>query len=160
VTSAAELLDALRQRALTLGVAEGDTGGVLLQLLTEVPGSSAVVLGGVVAYADRLKTELLYVPDETIREHGSVSRQAAEAMATGVRLLLESELGLATTGIAGPGGATPSKPVGLAWVAVTDGRRTLSREHRWLGDRAANRLASAGAAIELAQELLEKSART
>ncbi len=155
MSDAAALLDRLQERGLTLGVAEGDTGGLLLELLTAVPGSSAVVLGGVVAYADRLKTELLYVLDDTLREHGSVSRQVAEALAVGVRLLADSDLGLATTGIAGPGGATATKPVGLAWVAVTDGRRTLSREHHWSGDRAANRAASAQAAIDLALELLQ-----
>jgi PncC family amidohydrolase len=151
--SASALLERLRERGLTLAVAEGDTGGALLESLTAVPGSSAVVLGGVVAYADRLKTELLYVVDEALRQHGAVSREVAEAMASGVRLLVDSDIGLATTGIAGPGGATPSKPVGLAWVAATDGRHTLSREHHWPGDRAANRAASAQAAIDLGLEL-------
>jgi PncC family amidohydrolase len=151
--SASALLDRLHERGLTLAIAEGDTGGALLESLTAVPGSSAVVLGGVVAYADRLKTELLYVLDEALRQHGAVSREVAEAMASGVRLLVDSDIGLATTGIAGPGGATPTKPVGLAWVAATDGRRTLSREHHWQGDRAANRAASAQAAIDLVLEL-------
>jgi PncC family amidohydrolase len=153
--TAAALLDLLRARNLTLGIAEGDTGGVLLQLLTDVPGSSAVVLGGVVAYHDRLKMELLYVLPETIQQHGAVSRETAEAMAVGARLFLQCDIALATTGIAGPGGATASKPVGLAWVAVTDGRRTLSQEHLWQGQRADNRLASAHAAIDLALQLLK-----
>jgi len=153
--TAPELLEQLRGRGLTVAVAEGDTGGQLLELLTAVPGSSAVVLGGVVAYHDRLKTELLYVLEETMREHGSVSKQVAEAMAVGVRLLVDSDIGLAATGIAGPGGATPTKPVGLAWVAATDGRRTLTREHQWSGDRAQNRADSAQAAIDLALELLK-----
>lgn len=154
--TAAALLERLRERSVTLAIAEGDTGGQLLELLTAIPGSSAAVLGGVVAYSDRLKTELVYVLEEALREHGSVSREVAEAMAVGVRLLCASDVGVATTGIAGPGGATATKPVGLAWVAATDGRRTLSREHRWTGDRASNRLASANAAIALALELLEK----
>ena len=153
--TAPELLEQLRGRGLTIAVAEGDTGGLLLEVLTAVPGSSAVVLGGVVAYHDRLKTELLYVLEETMREHGSVSKQVAEAMAVGVRLLVDSDIGLAATGIAGPGGATATKPVGLAWVAATDGRRTLTREHQWQGDRASNRAESAHAAIDLALELLK-----
>jgi len=153
--TAPELLEQLRGRGLTIAVAEGDTGGLLLEVLTAVPGSSAVVLGGVVAYHDRLKTELLYVLEETMREHGSVSKQVAEAMAVGVRLLVDSDIGLAATGIAGPGGATATKPVGLAWVAATDGRRTLTREHQWQGDRASNRAESAQAAIDLALELLK-----
>jgi PncC family amidohydrolase len=154
--SAAALLAVLRARNLSLGVAEGDTGGVVLHTLTDVPGSSAVVLGGVVAYHDRLKMELLYVLPETLQHYGAVSRETAEAMAVGVRLLLQCDVALATTGIAGPGGATATKPVGLAWVAVTDGQRTLSREHHWQGDRASNRASSAQAAIELALELLHK----
>ncbi len=153
--SAAELLQRLRDRTLTLAVAEGDTGGLLLEMLTAVPGSSAVVLGGVVAYHDRLKTELVYVLDDTLREHGSVSKETAEAMAVGVRLLTDCDIGIATTGIAGPGGATQTKPVGLAWVAASDGRRTLSREHQWHGDRHSNRTASVEAAIQLTLELLE-----
>jgi len=153
--TAPELLEQLRGRGLTIAVAEGDTGGLLLEVLTAVPGSSAVVLGGVVAYHDRLKTELLYVLEETMHEHGSVSKQVAEAMAVGVRLLVDSDIGLAATGIAGPGGATATKPVGLAWVAATDGRRTLTREHQWQGDRASNRAESAQAAIDLALELLK-----
>ena len=153
--SAAALLDALRQRHLSLAVAEGDTGGLLLQELTAIPGSSAVVLGGVVAYDDGLKLDLLYVLEDTLREHGAVSREVAEAMAVGMRILAQSDIGLATTGIAGPGGATDTKAVGLAWVAATDGRRTLSREHHWHGDRASNRTASAQAAIALAFELLK-----
>ena len=152
---AAELLEALRQRQLTIAAAEGDTGGVLLDSLTCVPGSSAVVLGGVVAYHDRLKLDLLYVLEDTLREHGAVSREVAEAMAIGVHILTQSDVGIATTGIAGPGGATETKPVGLAWVAATDGRRTLSREHHWLGNRSENRQASADAAIALALELLK-----
>jgi PncC family amidohydrolase len=153
--SAAELLRSLTQRGLTMAVAEGDTGGVLLEQLTAVPGSSAAVLGGVVAYHDRLKLDLLYVMDDLLRAHGAVSREVAEAMAIGAQHLMRCDVALATTGIAGPGGATATKPVGLAWVAATDGRRTLSREHQWHGDRTANRLSSAHAAIALALELLQ-----
>jgi PncC family amidohydrolase len=148
-----ELLRSLQSRQLTLAVAEGDTGGLLLELLTAVPGSSAVVLGGVVAYADALKRSLLGVSDELLREHGAVSAEAAVAMAAGVRRLVGTDLGLATTGIAGPGGATAFKPVGLAYVAAANSRQSLVREHRWDGDRAANRQASARAALGLLDQL-------
>jgi PncC family amidohydrolase len=149
-----DVLQALARRNLTLAVAEGDTGGLLLERLTAVPGSSAVVLGGVVAYADALKCQLLEVPPELLREHGAVSAAAVEAMAAGVRRLAGADIGLATTGIAGPHGATPTKPVGLAYVAAASAQRVLVREHRWQGDRQANRESSAAAAAALLEELL------
>ena len=111
LVSVQDLLRALAERKLTLAVAEGDTGGLLLQQLTAMPGSSAVVLGGVVAYADSLKCELLQVPRDLLQQHGAVSAEAARAMAAGVRQLAGADIGLATTGIAGPGGATVSEPL-------------------------------------------------
>jgi len=150
----AELLDALAQRKLTLAIAEGDTGGLLLAHCTAVPGSSAVLLGGVVAYADGLKLDLLQVPASVLRVHGAVSGAAAKAMAEGVRRITGAGVGLATTGIAGPGGATATKPVGLAYVAAAMPGGTVVREHRWRGDRQANREASAAAAAALVAELL------
>ena len=149
-----DLVRALSERGLTLAVAEGDTGGLLLERLTAVPGSSAVVLGGVVAYADALKLALLGLQPEVLRERGAVSAEAAQAMAAGVRRLAGADFGLATTGIAGPGGATPLKPVGLAYVAAAAETASLVREHHWQGDRAANRAASAEAAARLLWELL------
>ena len=148
------LLEALKAGRMTLAVAEGDTGGLLLQSLTAEPGSSAVVLGGVVAYHDDLKRLVLGVPAALLRDRGAVSAQVAEAMAVGIRRVAGADLGVATTGIAGPGGATPSKPVGLAYVAASSADRTLVREHRWSGNRAANRASSASAAIQLALELV------
>ena len=152
-----QLLEVLAARKLTLGIAEGDTGGLLLELLTAIPGSSAVVLGGVVAYHDSLKVQILGVPEALFAEHGAVSSQVAEAMASGVRRLTAADVGVATTGIAGPGGATPMKPVGLAFIAAVSSGATLVREYHWQGDRAANRLASAEAAAALVLELLENS---
>ncbi|HEX8969735.1 MAG TPA: nicotinamide-nucleotide amidohydrolase family protein [Chloroflexota bacterium] len=148
------VLRRLAERKLTLAVAEGDTGGVLLGRLTSLAGSSAVVLGGVVAYADALKRGLLGVPAEVLERHGAVSAEVARAMAGGVRRATGADIGVATTGIAGPGGATPTKPVGLAYVAAVDAGRGLVREHRWRADRAANREASAEAALALVWELL------
>jgi len=155
-----DLLRALAHRKLTLAIAEGDTGGLLLERCTAVPGSSAVVLGGVVAYADGLKVDLLQVPSGVLREHGAVSATAAEAMALGIRRLTGADVGLATTGIAGPGGATAAKPVGLAYVAAAMREGTVVREHRWSGDRQANREASAAAAAALLSELLGPSENT
>src|SRR5438132_12182773 len=149
------VIEALAARGMSLAVAEGDTGGVLLEALTAVAGSSAVVRGGVVAYHDDLKRQVLGVAAEVLVGHGAVSAEAAEAMAHGVRRLAGADLGLATTGIAGPGGATPAKPVGLAYVAAVDAARAVVRAHRWPGDRRANRQASARAALRLALELLQ-----
>jgi PncC family amidohydrolase len=149
------VLDVLAARRLTLAIAEGDTGGLLLEWLTAVPGSSAVVLGGVVAYHDDLKRRLLGVESEILQRYGAVSAETVEGMAGGVRRLVGADLGLATTGIAGPGGARPLKPVGLAFVAVVNAERTLVREHRWQGERASNRQASAQAALRLTLEMLE-----
>jgi PncC family amidohydrolase len=154
------LLDTLAERKLTIAVAESDTGGLLLEQLTSVPGSSAVVLGGVVAYADALKLALLHVPARVLREHGSVSAETAEAMARAVREVAGAEVGIATTGIAGPGGATQTKPVGLAYVAVASAERVLVREFHWQGDRAANRAASAAAAAQLLEEIIVSKPRT
>src|SRR5919204_1093299 len=152
--SVQSVLQALGARNLTLAVAEGDTGGLLLQALTAVPGSSRVVRGGVVAYHDDLKRAVLGVPVELVRRHGAVSAEVAEAMARGVRALAGAAVGLAATGIAGPGGATELKPVGLAFVAAVSAERSLVRTHQWRGDREANRVASAEAALQLALELL------
>jgi PncC family amidohydrolase len=160
LVSVQDVLRALAERKLTLAVAEGDTGGLLLERLTAVAGSSAVVLGGVVAYHDGLKRGLLAVSDDVLRERGAVSAETAEAMAGAVRHLVGANVGVATTGIAGPGGATASKPVGLAYVAVSAAEVALVREHRWQGDRAHNRQASTDAALALIWELIAKRRTT
>ena len=101
------------------------------------------------AYHDDLKRSATWCPAGSIVAHGSVSAEAAEAMARGVRSRPALIWAWPTTGIAGPGGATLSKPVGLAWLAITDSQRTIAREHHWAGDRAANRAASARAILDL-----------
>jgi nicotinamide-nucleotide amidase len=155
-----DLLAELAARRLTLAVAEGDTGGMLLEQLTAVPGSSAVVLGGVVAYHDDLKRQLLGVSDEMLKQHGAVSREAAEAMARGIRSATGAEVGVAATGIAGPGGATALKPVGLSFVAAVTNDRVLVREFRWAGDRRANRQSSVDAALTLLRDIIRDTSRT
>jgi PncC family amidohydrolase len=148
------LVEVLRARGLTLAVAEGDTGGVLLAELTAVAGSSAVVLGGIVAYGDALKRDVLGVPASLIAAHGSVSEECAVAMARGVREVAGADVGVSTTGIAGPGGARPGKPVGLAYVAVAIGQTLRCRRFEWEGDRESNRRQSAAAALQLAVDVL------
>jgi PncC family amidohydrolase len=167
---AGRLLGLARARGLRLAVAESDTGGLVLSWLTAWPGSSAVVLGGVVAYADALKRDLLGVEASLIAEHGAVSQAVVEAMASGVCQATGADLGLASTGIAGPGGARPDKPVGLAWLAVAhapahvtgapaaSGQAVVSRQSIGGGGRADNRRASGRALLQLALEVLTAEA--
>ena len=144
------------ERQLTVAVAESCTGGLVGATLTAVPGSSGYFLGGVVSYADRAKVVLLGVTAEMLAAHGAVSAQVARAMATGVRQRLGADLAAAVTGVAGPGGGTDAKPVGLTYVAVADVRG--EDVHRWLGsgDREANRTASVTLVIESLIERAEQ----
>jgi nicotinamide-nucleotide amidase len=133
----------LRQRKSTVAVAESCTGGFLSHLLTTVPGSSDYFLGSVVAYDNSIKTNVLGVPAETVEAHGAVSEAVALAMAAGVRKLFKARHALATTGIAGPGGATPGKPVGTVWVAGDSEEGAFARrldlsEHRLYNIRASS----------------------
>ena len=134
---------------LTVAAAESCTGGLVTHVLTEVPGSSAYLLGGVVSYADRAKAELLGVDPDHLAAHGAVSAQVARAMANGVRQRFGADLGVAVTGIAGPDGGSDAKPVGLTYVAVADEAGVEVRRLLWAGERSANKRDSAGAALEL-----------
>ena len=133
----------------TLATAESCTGGLLAHLLTEVPGSSEYFSGGVVCYANEAKVTVAGVPRETLEAHGAVSAQVAVAMAEGVRARLEADVAVAVTGIAGPGGGSEAKPVGLTYVALADAAGHEVRRHLWHGDRHENKLASAEAALML-----------
>jgi PncC family amidohydrolase len=146
---------ALRERGWTVAAAESCTGGLVTSLLTELPGSSDYVLGGVVAYADEVKEELLGVPGELLRSHGAVSGPVAEAMARGVRSLLGTEVGVAITGIAGPGGGSNEKPVGTVWFGVDGPHGSSTELRRFPGDRSQVRRA----AVEHALTLLIQAAR-
>jgi len=123
----------LKKRGLTLSVAESCTGGLITDRLTDISGSSAFLDRGVVVYSNASKTELLGVPDQIINEFGAVSEETAVLMAEGVRKLARTDLGLATTGIAGPTGGTAQKPVGTVFIALTDGENTVCRNFlfRW-----------------------------
>jgi PncC family amidohydrolase len=136
----------------TLAVAESSTGGLIGHLLTEVEGSSAVFIGGVIAYHNRLK-EQLGVSAEILDKEGAVSAECAKAMAMGVREQVGADIGLAVTGIAGPDGGTVAKPVGLTHLALADSHGVVSEEHRLSGDRRRNKLRSA----EMALRLVEKT---
>ena len=139
-------------RSLTVGTAESCTGGLVASAITDVPGSSGYFRGAVVAYADETKQALLAVPADVLLAHGAVSAQVARAMAEGARARLGVDLAAAVTGVAGPGGGSEAKPVGLTYVAVADRSGVEVRRHQWTGDRIANKAASAAAVLELAIE--------
>jgi nicotinamide-nucleotide amidase len=126
---------ALRERGLRVATAESCTGGLVGHRLTNVPGSSAWVMGGVVAYANEAKESLLGVRGRTLAEHGAVSAETAGEMATGVRRALGAELGLAITGIAGPDGGTPEKPVGTVCFGLASEGGTVSARYQLWGTR-------------------------
>lgn len=125
----------LEMRSSTLAVAESCTGGLLAQRLTSVSGSSRSFLGGAVVYSDELKTDFAGVPEQLIEEYGAVSPEVAEALANGIRRRTQATLGVGITGIAGPTGGTDTKPVGLVYIAITDGLQTDVLEKKFTGDR-------------------------
>jgi len=138
----------------TIGVAESCTGGMIGQRLTSIPGSSAYVRGGVIAYHDEVKRSVLGVTPEVLKDFGAVSEQTATAMARGVRELVGSDIGLSVTGIAGPDGGSPEKPVGLVYIACADGTSTVTKRLHLGGGRDVIREASAMMAMDLARNVL------
>jgi nicotinamide-nucleotide amidase len=144
----------LRQHGQWLAVAESCTGGLLGAALTDVPGSSAFFLGGIICYADRVKVDLLRVPETTLRQHGAVSEQTAAAMAEGVRQLLQADIGVSITGVAGPD-AEESKPAGLTFIGMAAADASTTHRFQWHGDRWDNRRRSVIAALELLVRALE-----
>ncbi len=139
----------------TLAVAESCTGGLITHRLTNIPGSSAFLIVGLIAYAYEAKVIALGVPWETLNTYGAVSQEAALAMARGVRQRFSASLGLAVTGIAGPGGATPGKPVGLTYIALVDNTGEVIERHIWQGDRIQVKEQTAEAALDLLRRHLE-----
>jgi competence/damage-inducible protein CinA-like protein len=152
---AAVVLELCRSRNLTLAVAESCTGGLLGERLTNIPGSSDVFLGGVIAYDNDVKVGLLGVNPADIAEHGAVSEPVALQMAAGIRAKTRADIGISITGIAGPGGGSPDKPVGLVWVGV-DGPDRRARRFHVGGDRAEIRQRAAQAALEMVRRALSK----
>jgi PncC family amidohydrolase len=152
VVLAARLGAACLERGVRVVTAESCTGGLVGHLITEVDGSSRYFRGALVAYADGAKTAFLGVPAATIAAHGAVSAQVAVAMAHGARERAGADLAVAVTGIAGPGGGSAAKPVGLTYVAVVGPAGSDVRRFTWTGDRTANKRASAAAALEMLLE--------
>ncbi|MGD8813827.1 MAG: CinA family protein [Anaerolineales bacterium] len=149
---------ALKSQGWTLGLAESCTGGLIAHRITNVPGSSDYFVGGVITYADGFKRAVLGVREETLIQHGAVSRPCALEMARGVLPLVGADVGVAVTGIAGPGGGSTEKPVGLTWIAVVAPGRECVERYAWKGSRQENKDSMADQALSLLLEVLEKQA--
>lgn len=150
------VLELAREAGLTLAAAESCTGGLVGARLTDVPGASDVFLGGIVAYSNQIKEALLEVRAETLLEHGAVSAESALEMAEGARQALGADLALSVTGVAGPGGGSPDKPVGLVYFCATSAEATIAQQIRFSGDRNQIRRYATVAALHLVRRLLEQ----
>lgn len=148
------VLDYLGMRGATLAVAESCTGGLIAQRLTSISGSSRSFLGGAVVYSDELKIALAGIPKSLLQEHGAVSREVAAALAEGIRYKTSATFGIGVTGIAGPGGGSEEKPVGLVYVAVSDGKHTSVAEQRFSGGREAVRFRASQQALDMVRRHL------
>ncbi len=144
----------LQMRGATVAVAESCTGGLLAERITSVSGSSRYFVGGAVVYSNALKTEFAGVPAEMIERHGAVSREVAAALAEGIRYRCESTLGVGITGVAGPGGGTPEKPVGLVFHAVASDRGTEVAQRNFPGDRKRIRRFASTMALDMLRKKL------
>jgi len=153
---AAKLGKHLKERGLTISVAESCTGGLVMDKITDVSGSSEYFMGGVVTYSDELKMKILGVKEETLKRVGAVSEEVAQEMAKGVKNLTSTDIGVSTTGIAGPTGATPTKPVGLVYIGFCSVNEEIVERHIFKGDRRMVKEQAAQAALEIAIRELEK----
>jgi PncC family amidohydrolase len=150
----AALAAALTARHWTLATAESCTGGLIGAAITDLPGASAYFLGGIIAYDNRIKNQLLGVPETILAAHGAVSAQTVEAMAAGARRQLSADCAIAVSGVAGPDGGTPEKPVGLVYIGWALPGTLFSRRFLFTGDRAAIRQATVETAVgELLQAI-------
>ena len=150
-----QLRDLYRAKELTIATAESSTAGLLASRITAVGGSSAYFIGGLVSYAYEAKESLLGVPHDMLLAHGAVSEEVAMAMARGARARLETDVAVSITGIAGPGGGLPQKPVGLHWVGLADADHVEARSFVFDGDRTHNRDCAAEEALRMLIEWAE-----
>ncbi len=147
--------DIMNQKRLTLAAAESCTGGLVSSRITDVPGSSAYFLGGVVAYSYEAKASLLGVSWDTLNKYGAVSRETVIEMARGARKLFNADIAVSISGIAGPGGGTDAKPVGTVWVGLSASGGEEARHFVWEGDRILNKQLSSEAAMQFILDHLE-----
>ena len=153
--SAVEIGALLKEKGLTLGVVESATGGLISNLITNIPGSSNYYKGSITAYSNEVKIGLVGVAAATIKEYGAVSHQVVEEMAAGGRRVLAVDICIADTGIAGPGGVTPDKPMGLFYLGLADKEGAISRRYIFKGNRRENKAEAAAAALAWLKEHLE-----
>lgn len=149
-----EIGDLLRKKGLTLGTVESATGGLISHLITNVAGSSDYFKGSIVSYANETKTSVAGVKASTLKKYGAVSAQVAEEMAKGGRKVLNVDICVADTGIAGPGGATPGKSVGLFYIGLSYRGGTYTRKYEFQGTREENKRRAALKALEWVREIL------
>jgi PncC family amidohydrolase len=149
----------LHERALKLALAESCTGGLIGDRITDVPGSSEYFLGGIVAYAYEAKVALLGVSGETLETKGAVSQETVLEMARGARRILSADIAVSVTGIAGPGGGTPEKPVGTTWIGLAAKEGEWTRLLQFSGNRQQNKISSANAAFQMLLDYLHDRLR-
>ena len=145
----------LQQKKLTLATAESCTGGLIAHLMTNIPGSSEYFLGGIVAYSYQAKADLLGVSWDTLNSTGAVSKETVLEMAIGAKEKMKADIVVSVSGIAGPGGGTPDKPVGTTWVGLATISHVEARHFIWDGDREENKKLSSEAALQFILDYLE-----
>ncbi len=150
-----KIANLLKEKKIWIATAESCTGGLIGHMLTNIPGSSEYYKGGVVAYSNEIKIKVLGVKEETLKKYGAVSEQTAKEMAIGIKNLMDVDIGISTTGIAGPGGATPTKPVGLVYVGLA-GEEVEARKFLFSGNRLQNKENFAKSALNMLLEYLER----
>lgn len=150
-----QIAELLRARSLKLATAESCTGGLIADRITNLPGSSEYFMGGAVAYSYEAKVAVLGVTWETLNSVGAVSREVALQMARGARSIFNVEIAVSVSGIAGPGGGTPEKPVGTTWSGLSTPTGDWARHFVWTGDRRQNKLCSAEASLKFVLDYLE-----
>lgn len=154
MTDIRQIIDTLRENGLRLATAESCTGGLLAAAVTDIPGASDVFDCGVVSYSNAIKAQVLSVSTDVLAEVGAVSHQTAQAMAKGVRSLAGADIALSTTGIAGPGGGSKEKPVGLVYIGLADREKSSSTENHFSGSREDVRSQTVAAALQQLENYL------
>lgn len=152
---AEKLTSLLREHGLSLACAESCTGGLIAHLITNIPGSSKGFRGGIVTYSNEAKAKLLTVPTEMLETHGAVSESVASEMAKQVRQLFDADIGISSTGVAGPSGGSVDKPVGLVYLGISTKNITRVEKHNWPYDRIGNKESSAEQALQMVVDLLQ-----
>ncbi|MGP8079455.1 MAG: CinA family protein [Dehalococcoidales bacterium] len=156
VNPSAEIIAIMREKKLTLGTVESATGGLIAHLITNIPGSSDVFQGSIISYSNEIKMKIVGVKKTTLEKHGAVSSPVAAEMAAGGRKTLRVDICVADTGIAGPGGASPEKPVGLFYLGLSHQDGTFTQKHLFTGSRQENKQQAAETALMLVLDYLKK----